>query len=563
MQRGMFTIQKALYLMLSVLLILNLSFFVYASANNTDSSLPCSLKVTVTDTGYCVSIKTFGKHPPNAKLYTVSYSGSSIKEINILPVKLTEGSTDFFPELSGTMLKSTALKFFLWDNELCPLAPSVSPFKDNLPCTLNAVLSDDGYTVTVENKGFKMHGRIITALYSCNGAASVSTFDATVKNGTNIYYPNFPAEIEDYNADVKVFLWDDEMHPSAKSVSPIFTFSLSPPKYEPMSTSSPLSSDPHCYEITFCGNAYDIDKYLRSITSVEKDGKVFDKTDNVCGGVNLYSLGFENNIYSSLLLSAENLGNPGKLTEIRVSADGYKDQKIIIGPAAELDIWSADRIVDDFGTVTYAVDKKDESGIFYFNFSGEHAGKDFDMSKVRIGLVVKDDIKGTVEFVGKDIRLWGSYRKVASEEELVPGTYCTQTNPYGDTFLKCMLAEIDASRINGSGNVEKISDTKDEYTFIIAMESDWYEGSTSQYILVQAARNVLVINDFRTKPDVYYTYTSEETGEKFIYATSGKILVPLDCEKVTFCTFKRVSLKEVILDDETLSNGVDFSEIHR
>lgn len=233
------------------------------------------------------------------------------------------------------------------------------------------------------------------------------------------------------------------------------------------------------------------------------------------------------------------------------------------GPAAELGVWNATRIADEFGTVTYAMDKKDESGIFYFNFSGEHTDKDFDMSKVRIGLVVKDDIKGTVEFVGKDIRLWGSYSKVASEEELVPGTYCTQTNPDGDTFLKCMLAEIDASRINGSGNVEKINDKKDEYVFIIAMEPDWYEGSTSQYIVVQAARNVLVINDFRTKPDVYYTYTSEETGEKFIYATSDKILVPLDCEKVTFCTLKRVALKEVILDDESLSGGVEFDEVHK
>ena len=560
MQRGLFTIRKTLSLMLSLLLVLNLSFLVSASSDNAGSMLPCSLKASVTDMGYHVSIETIGKHPSNAKLYIVSYSGNYIKEVSIHNITLKDGSLDYYPELSGSMLKSTALKFFLWDSELRPLAPSINVYENNLPCTLSVELSDEFYCITVENAGFDMNAKIITAVYKGSDKPVFSALNVTVQNGRNVFYPMFPAEISDYHSIVKVFLWDSEMHPLAKSVSPLFTFSQVPPQYEPESTSRPANSANGYYELSFRGENSDIEKYLSSVTSVTSDSNLLNREAESITQQNSYSIDAKSGI---LRLSADNIGKTKEPSVFTVFADGYKEQEIIIGAAAETGNWSAVRAVDDFGIVTYAIDKKDESAVIYFNLDASIHDKELDMSKMRIGLVKVDWYNSTVEYVGKDIRLWGSYRRVSSENELVPGTYYTQTNPVGGTFLKCQLAKIDATRMNDTGYVEKITDTSDEYSFIFAMESDWCDESSNQYIIVQAARKTLSINGFKNKPDVYYKYYSVETGNKFIYATVSKIYVPLDCESITFCTLKQVVIKEVTLDENTMRRGVDFSDVHK
>lgn len=559
MQRGMFTIRKTLSLMLSLLLVLNLSFLVSASSDNAGSMLPCSLKASVTDMGYHVSIETIGKHPSNAKLYIVSYSGNYIKEVSIHNITLKDGSLDYYPELSGSMLKSTALKFFLWDSELRPLAPSINVYENNLPCTLSAELSDEFYCITVENTGFDMNAKIITAVYKGSDKPVFSTLNVTVQNGRNVFYPGFPTEISDYHSIVKVFLWDSEMHPLAKSVSPLFTFSQVPPNYEPATTSRPANSANGCYEITFRGESSDIEKYLSSVTSVTSDSNLLNREAESITQQNSYSIDAKSGI---LRLSADNIGKTKEPSVFTVFADGYKEQEIIIGAAAETGNWSAVRAVDDFGIVTYSIDKKDESAIIYFNLDASIQDKELDMSKMRIGLVKVDWYNSTVEYVGKDIRLWGSYRRVSCENQLVPGTYCLENIISNSvTSFKCMLSCEDAARLNNTGYAEKINSPSNGESFVFAMEDGWYEGSAAKYIVAQQCNKVLTINNFVENSVVRYIY--DISNEKAIRIVTRKVILPIDCEIIIFCTLFKEPIKEVTLDENTMRRGVDFSDVHR
>ena len=225
--------------------------------------------------------------------------------------------------------------------------------------------------------------------------------------------------------------------------------------------------------------------------------------------------------------------------------------------------WTADRIADNWGEVTYAIDLKESSSVIYFNFDGDLTGKEFDMSKARVGLAEMDWINGIVGFIGKDIRLSDSYTKVAKESELVPGTYfTTETDPtktFNGTFLKVMLDLKDAKKLRAVFDVEKIYDSQDEYTPIFAMEPGFYEGSTPQFIVLQQGKRVLTINNFEEEPESYYMFNSSET---LVHVVNRKINLPINCEKIIFSTLKRVPIKEVMIDEDTLSNGVDFSEIH-
>ena len=232
------------------------------------------------------------------------------------------------------------------------------------------------------------------------------------------------------------------------------------------------------------------------------------------------------------------------------------------GPAAELGTWSAKRVADDYGDVTYAIDKKDESAIINFNLNSNISDKELDMSKMRIGLVKVDWVKGVVEFIGKDIRLWGSYKKVSGESELVPGSYCLENiiNSSVTTF-ECMLAPEDAARLNDTGYIEKINNPSDGESFIFAMEPEWYDGSAAEFIVVQTGKKVLTINNFAEGSVVRYLFTASD--EKATRVVTSKIVLPFDCESIIFCTLYKEPIKEVILDDESLSGGVEFDEVHK
>ena len=223
--------------------------------------------------------------------------------------------------------------------------------------------------------------------------------------------------------------------------------------------------------------------------------------------------------------------------------------------------WVADRIVDSWadGNVTYALDLKENSGVISFNFDGDLTDKEFDISKVRVGLVEMDWINGIVGFVGKDIRLSGGYSKVAGEAELVPGTYYTETNPMDGTFFKIMLDVNDEKKLKSVFDIEKIYDSQDNYTAIFAMEADFYDGSTPQFIVLQQGKRLLTINNFEDDPEAYYMLNASDT---LVYQVYRKIKLPLDCEKVIFSTIKREPIKEFTINEDTLTNGVDFSEIH-
>ena len=221
--------------------------------------------------------------------------------------------------------------------------------------------------------------------------------------------------------------------------------------------------------------------------------------------------------------------------------------------------WKADRIADSWGVPTYAVDLKESSGIVYFNFDGDLTGKEFDMSKARIGLVELDWINSVLTFLGKDSRLSGSYTKVAGDAELVPGTYYTEKNPMDGTFLKIMLDVNDAQKLMAVFDIEKIYDSQDEYTAIFAMEPDFYEDSKSQFIVIQEGKRLLTINNFEEDPEAYYMLDASETYVNQVYR---KIKLTLNCDKVIFSTANRVPIKEVEINEDTLTNGVDFSDIH-
>ena len=221
--------------------------------------------------------------------------------------------------------------------------------------------------------------------------------------------------------------------------------------------------------------------------------------------------------------------------------------------------WDAERISDNWGDVTYAIDLKESSSVVYFNFDDDLTDKEFDISKVRIGLVEIDWVNSIVSFIGRDIRLSGSYTKVSGDAELVPGTYYIEKNPINGTFFKIMLDVNDAQKLKTVFDIEKIYDSQDEYTPIFAMESDFYEGSTSQFIVLQEGKRLLTINNFEEDPETYYMLDASAT---YVNQTYRKIKLPLDCEKVIFSTANRVPIKEVVIDADTLANGVDFSEIH-
>ncbi len=221
--------------------------------------------------------------------------------------------------------------------------------------------------------------------------------------------------------------------------------------------------------------------------------------------------------------------------------------------------WKADRIADSWGVPTYAVDLKESSGIVYFNFDGDLTGKEFDMSKARIGLVELDWINSVATFLGKDSRLSGSYTKVAGDAELVPGTYYTEKNPMDGTYLKIMLHTSDAESLNNVFDIKKIYDSQDAYTAIFAMEPDFYEDSKSQFIILEEGKRLLTINNFEEEPETYYMLDASET---LVHQVYKKIFLALDCEKIIFSTLKRVPIKEVEINEDTLTNGVDFSEIH-
>ena len=203
---------------------------------------------------------------------------------------------------------------------------------------------------------------------------------------------------------------------------------------------------------------------------------------------------------------------------------------------------------------------KDESAIINFNLNSNISNKELDMSKMRIGLVKVDWVKGVVEFIGKDIRLWGSYKKVSGESELVPGSYCLENiiNSSVTTF-ECMLAPEDAARLNDTGYIEKINNPSDGESFIFAMEPEWYDGSAAEFIVVQTGIKVLTINNFAEGSVVRYLFTASD--EKATRVVTSKIVLPFDCESIIFCTLYKEPIKEVILDDESLGGGVEFDEV--
>ena len=126
-------------------------------------------------------------------------------------------------------------------------------------------------------------------------------------------------------------------------------------------------------------------------------------------------------------------------------------------------------------------------------------------------------------------------------------------------FFKIMLHTSDAESLNNVFAIEKIYDSQDAYTAIFAMEPDFYEDSKSQFIVLQEGKRLLTINNFEEEPETYYMLDASET---LVYQVYRKIKLALDCEKIIFSTMKREPIKEVTIDEDTLTNGVDFSETH-
>ena len=184
---------------------------------------------------------------------------------------------------------------------------------------------------------------------------------------------------------------------------------------------------------------------------------------------------------------------------------------------------------------------------------------DIDISKARIGYANVNETKGTVNFAEQGIRLSDNYYKAKSESEMVPGTYYTEINPMNGTFFKVMLSQNDTERIDKVFDINKIYDETYELTPVFTMDSGFYGNSSPVFVVIEAGKKILTINNFEEEPKAYYMLYSNERGVHTVYE---KINLSLDCNKLLFCTIKKVLIKEVTIDDNILSSGVDFNEIH-
>ena len=213
------------------------------------------------------------------------------------------------------------------------LLPVISASAAEPQCVVNAVITDSGYTVNVNNSGSEKEAVLYTAVYDAGGSfVSVKSKAVTVAEGSN----TFTAEPVDADDDdrVQIYLWDANLHPLADITVPVEDTGLA--ALTVAGSEKKESSYADYYRVSFNEDDDTVKAYLGAITSVTVGGReysFYSGTDYFSSSSTYqYKIGTEGYWYSSggvknryLDLTADGIPDYEVKTDIVIKAEGYKD----------------------------------------------------------------------------------------------------------------------------------------------------------------------------------------------------------------------------------------------